>query len=78
MELTETENEVLQILKDIDTGDMMGAHWPVVPIVKKFDIESDDIAELFKGLERKGFVSLKGGAPCACITTKGREALKRS
>ena len=68
------EKEVLYILKELDMGDMAGAHWPPNAIIKKFDIEPDKIKEFFKGLEAKGLVSLEGGAPCVCITAKGKEA----
>jgi len=77
MKLSEIEREVLLTLKELDVGDMAGAHWPVNAIMKKYDIEPDNVKEFFKELEERGLVSLQGGAPCVCIASKGREALEK-
>ena len=78
MNLTETELKILKRLQELDCGDMQGAHWPVRAIVRELGLEIKDQRLFAIGLEREGLVSLEGGAPCAAITQKGREAIEKS
>ncbi len=78
MKLTDDEKKLLAKLIMLDTGDMKGAHWPIGMLLKEHGIEPDDVEHFAKELEGKKLVSLKGGAPCLCITPDGRKAMETS
>ena len=78
MNLSDNEKKLLAKLITLDIGDMAGAHWPIGTFQKELGIELDGMKHLTKGLEGKKLVTLKGGAPCICITPNGKKALETS